>query len=163
MSSATSATRPNGSTTAHHDDVLSPNGNHLTQEPRPPPAPPVAATPGKKGGKAKKPIDSTETSKLLAQRISQLEHDAAGEKDQEAEIGACLLFFLGAVGGELFVRRGEGERRKKASCATRTRCTSETGTILKNTTLIPCVIDSNYVTHGIQYREMVPCPSKDRC
>lgn len=39
-------------------------------------------------------MDSTETSKLLAQRISQLEHDAAGEKDQEAEIGACLLFFL---------------------------------------------------------------------
>lgn len=90
MSSATSAPRPNGSTTTHHDDALSANGTHLTQEPRPPPAPPVAANPNKKGGKAKKPIDSTETSKLLAQRISQLEHDAAGEKDQEAEIGACL-------------------------------------------------------------------------
>ncbi|KAK2073676.1 hypothetical protein P8C59_007937 [Phyllachora maydis] len=39
-----------------------------------------------KKGKQKKPVDSTETSKLLAARISQLELDAAGEKDQEAEI-----------------------------------------------------------------------------
>lgn len=39
---------------------------------------------GKKG-KQKKP-EPTEASKLIAQRISQLELDAAGEKDQEAEI-----------------------------------------------------------------------------
>lgn len=32
--------------------------------------------------------DPNETSKLLAAKISQLEQDAAGEKDQEAEIGA---------------------------------------------------------------------------
>lgn len=83
-----SSTDPNSVTT---------NGHHvLSQEPRPPPAPPVAPaaapnTAGKKGGgKAAKKMDSSETSKLLAQRISQLEHDAAGEKDQEAEIGACL-------------------------------------------------------------------------
>lgn len=31
--------------------------------------------------------DPNETSKLLAAKISQLEQDAAGEKDQEAEIG----------------------------------------------------------------------------
>lgn len=78
-----------------NDAPVTTNGSHVpAQEPRPPPAPPAvpaAATPNKKGGKAKKPIDSTETSKLLAQRISQLEHDAAGEKDQEVEIGACLL------------------------------------------------------------------------
>lgn len=88
--------------------VVTTNGNHhhhvLSQEPRPPPAPPVAPAVGsaphphannKKGnggGKAaKKPLDQNETMKLMAQRISQLEHDAAGEKDQEAEIGACLL------------------------------------------------------------------------
>lgn len=89
------APHANGSTEAN---PVTTNGNHvLSQEPRPPPAPPVApaAAPGasskKVGGKAAKKMDSNETSKLLAQRISQLEHDAAGEKDQEAEIGACLL------------------------------------------------------------------------
>ncbi|KAJ4148578.1 hypothetical protein LMH87_003042 [Akanthomyces muscarius] len=44
--------------------------------------PPAA---GKKG-KAKKGVDSNEASRLLAARISQLEQDAAGEKDQELEI-----------------------------------------------------------------------------
>lgn len=47
---------------------------------------------GKKG-KQKKP-EPTEASKLIAQRISQLELDAAGEKDQEAEIGGCSPCFL---------------------------------------------------------------------
>lgn len=47
-----------------------------------------------KKGKQKKPVDSTETSKLLAARISQLELDAAGEKDQEAEIGGLQLLRL---------------------------------------------------------------------
>ncbi|KAI5282158.1 hypothetical protein KEM52_003761 [Ascosphaera acerosa] len=36
--------------------------------------------------KAKKTADPSETSKLLAAKISQLEQDAAGEKDQEIEI-----------------------------------------------------------------------------
>ncbi|KAK3185724.1 hypothetical protein K4F52_005589 [Lecanicillium sp. MT-2017a] len=40
---------------------------------------------GKKG-KAKKGMDSNEASRLLQARISQLEQDAAGEKDQELEI-----------------------------------------------------------------------------
>lgn len=40
-----------------------------------------------KKGKGKKASDPNETSKLLAAKISQLEQDAAGEKDQEAEIG----------------------------------------------------------------------------
>ncbi|ROW08925.1 hypothetical protein VMCG_03006 [Cytospora schulzeri] len=69
------------------DDAPAINGNHLVNnEPRPPPAPPSAAAPNKKDRKAKKAVDSNEASKLVAQRISQLEHDAAGEKDQEAEI-----------------------------------------------------------------------------
>ena len=43
-----------------------------------------------KKNKGKKVADPNETSKLLAAKISQLEQDAAGEKDQEAEIGAWL-------------------------------------------------------------------------
>ncbi|OKL64119.1 hypothetical protein UA08_00147 [Talaromyces atroroseus] len=39
-----------------------------------------------KKAKGKKMADPNETSKLLAAKISQLEQDAAGEKDQEAEI-----------------------------------------------------------------------------
>ncbi|KAH0425721.1 hypothetical protein CcaCcLH18_10766 [Colletotrichum camelliae] len=41
---------------------------------------------GLKKGKQKKAVDSNESAKLLAQRISQLEQESAGEKDQEAEI-----------------------------------------------------------------------------
>ena len=41
----------------------------------------------KKGNKSKKATDPHETGKLLAAKINQLELDAAGEKDQEAEIG----------------------------------------------------------------------------
>lgn len=52
--------------------------------------PPPAA--GKKA-KGKKAMDSTEASRLLQARISQLEQDAAGEKDQELEIGARRLVF----------------------------------------------------------------------
>lgn len=43
---------------------------------------------GAKKGKQKKATDPTEASKLIAAKISQLELDAAGEKDQEAEIGS---------------------------------------------------------------------------
>jgi hypothetical protein len=43
-----------------------------------------------KKAKGKKAADPNETSKLLAAKISQLEQDAAGEKDQEAEIGASV-------------------------------------------------------------------------
>ena len=46
-------------------------------------APPA---PTSKKGK-KKATDPNETGKLLAAKINQLELDAAGEKDQEAEIG----------------------------------------------------------------------------
>jgi hypothetical protein len=56
-------------------------------ETRPAPAPPTNGSNNKKP-KGKKAMDSSEASKLVAARISQLELDAAGEKDQEAEIGA---------------------------------------------------------------------------
>ncbi|KAJ6017900.1 hypothetical protein N7451_001279 [Penicillium sp. IBT 35674x] len=45
-----------------------------------------SATMGKKNNKGKKATDPSETSKLLAAKISQLEQDAVGEKEQEAEI-----------------------------------------------------------------------------
>ena len=48
----------------------------------PAPAPPTA-----KKSKGKKAPDPSETGKLLAAKINQLELDQAGEKDQEAEIG----------------------------------------------------------------------------
>lgn len=51
-----------------------------------------------KKNKGKKVADPNETSKLLAAKISQLEQDAAGEKDQEQEIGAfCPVFEVHAV------------------------------------------------------------------
>lgn len=52
-------------------------------------APPATAA-AKKG--KKKAADQNETGKLLAAKINQLELDAAGEKDQEAEIGTYQLW-----------------------------------------------------------------------
>jgi hypothetical protein len=43
--------------------------------------------PAPKKGKGKKAMDQNEAERLLKARISQLEQDQAGEKDQEAEIG----------------------------------------------------------------------------
>lgn len=58
--------------------------SNATQPPAPPP-------PAAKKAKGKKATDPNETGKLLAAKINQLELDAAGEKDQEAEIGGCSL------------------------------------------------------------------------
>lgn len=67
----------------------SPNGHNVpVQEPRPAPTPTTS-----KKGKGKKTLDSNEASKLVAARISQLEVDTAAEKEQEAEIGRCFLFY----------------------------------------------------------------------
>ncbi|KAK4191648.1 alpha-taxilin [Podospora australis] len=96
VTSATTAPRPatpiaNGtpSQPAAATEAGATTNGHVSHnhENRPAPAPPVAAVgaAGKKG-KQKKTPEPNEASKLIAQRISQLEHDAAGEKDQEAEI-----------------------------------------------------------------------------
>ena len=61
------------------------NGHASLPDAPAPSAAPTAST-GKKG-KSKKTTDPNETSKLLAAKINQLELDAAGEKDQDAEIG----------------------------------------------------------------------------
>jgi hypothetical protein len=47
-----------------------------------------SANASKKSKPKSKTTDPNEASKLIAAKISQLELDAAGEKDQEAEIGA---------------------------------------------------------------------------
>lgn len=80
---------------AHAPDDCLPNGHHVpVQEPRPAPTPTpnMASNPAGKKGKGKKTLDSNEASKLVAARISQLEVDTAAEKEQEAEIGRCILF-----------------------------------------------------------------------
>ncbi|KAB8304305.1 hypothetical protein EYC80_003716 [Monilinia laxa] len=59
---------------ANHTHADYPNGHHHHNDA------------GVKKGKQKKATDPSEASKLIAAKISQLELDAAGEKDQEAEI-----------------------------------------------------------------------------
>ncbi|KAI1946134.1 hypothetical protein LOZ57_003886 [Ophidiomyces ophidiicola] len=84
MATVSSQTHLSNPTTTPSSASTTPNLAHG----HPPPAKPSAMPPsgmGKKG-KGKKPADPSETSKLLAAKISQLEQDAAGEKDQEAEI-----------------------------------------------------------------------------
>ena len=67
-------------------DYINGHGN-LPDAPAPNAAPTAPAAPVPKKGKNKKAPDPNETGKLLAAKINQLELDAAGEKDQEAEIG----------------------------------------------------------------------------
>lgn len=64
--------------------------NKLSSAPAPPNSAAMqAGTTAKaaKKAKARKGVDPNETGKLLAAKINQLELDAAGEKDQEQEIG----------------------------------------------------------------------------
>ncbi|KAI0405226.1 myosin-like coiled-coil protein-domain-containing protein [Xylaria palmicola] len=80
---------PNGTASHIHDDPSLTNGAHVpVQEPRPAPAPTpaMASNAANKKAKAKKTLDSSEASKLVAARISQLEVDTAVEREQEAEI-----------------------------------------------------------------------------
>jgi hypothetical protein len=52
-------------------------------------ATPAAQVPKK--GKGKKVADPVDTNKLLEQTVARLERDAAGDREQEAEIGRCCL------------------------------------------------------------------------
>ncbi|KAI0431849.1 myosin-like coiled-coil protein-domain-containing protein [Xylaria sp. FL1042] len=81
------ASLSNGTASHAHDDPSSlANSHHVpVHEPRPAPTPTPAMASNKKG-KAKKALDSSEASKLVAARISQLEVDTAAEREQEAEI-----------------------------------------------------------------------------
>lgn len=55
----------------------------------------VSQLPTSKKAKGKKAADPSETGKLLAAKISQLELDAAGDKEQELEIGKVFSFING--------------------------------------------------------------------
>ena len=83
-STAPASSRPSPATNKNpSSDYI--NGHASLPDAPAPSAAPAAST-GKKG-KSKKTTDPNETGKLLAAKINQLELDAAGEKDQEAEIG----------------------------------------------------------------------------
>lgn len=69
-------------------DVSYTNGHHHHHHDGPNTSTHAASSNSSKKTKGKKPTDPNEASKLIAAKISQLELDAAGEKDQEAEIGA---------------------------------------------------------------------------
>jgi hypothetical protein len=73
----------------HHDAALT-NGHHHHHHHEGGGAPTHggSANASKKSKPKSKATDPNEASKLIAAKISQLELDAAGEKDQEAEIGA---------------------------------------------------------------------------
>lgn len=73
-----------------HGDASAVNGHHSHVHDHST-APNPGLSNASKKGKMKKTTDPNEASKLIAAKISQLELDAAGEKDQEAEIGASKL------------------------------------------------------------------------
>lgn len=70
-----------------HLDASYTNGHHHHHHHDTGAAPQPGSASMAKKGKQKKVADNSEASKLIAAKISQLELDAAGEKDQEAEIG----------------------------------------------------------------------------
>lgn len=74
-----------------HANTIQPSADNVRSPVLPVRTSPAMATNAMaKKAKGKKAADPNETSKLLAAKISQLEQDAAGEKDQEAEIGASV-------------------------------------------------------------------------
>lgn len=90
--SSRSSSIANGVPNHVHTESAYTNGHHHHHHDAGAAHQPMASNAAKKG-KGKKATDPNETSKLLAAKISQLELDAAGEKDQEAEIGGSILLF----------------------------------------------------------------------
>jgi hypothetical protein len=78
----------NGAGSHSHSDATSNNGHHHHNHEGSGPANQAGLSNASKKAKPRKTADPNEASKLIAAKISQLELDAAGEKDQEAEIGA---------------------------------------------------------------------------
>jgi hypothetical protein len=74
---------------SYPSDSALPNGHHHHHQDSAN-TPTNSAASMQKKTKAKKMTDPNEASKLIAAKISQLELDAAGEKDQEAEIGGYI-------------------------------------------------------------------------
>lgn len=75
------------------DRSLDTNRSASVSAPAPMPSTqPAAASAAPKKGKSKKPTDPSEQQKQIQAKIAQLELDAAGDREQEAEIGAyCPL------------------------------------------------------------------------
>jgi hypothetical protein len=74
-------------TLASHTATMANSSNNTSHAATP------AALPPKKG-KGKKTADPVDTNKLLEQTVARLERDAAGDREQEAEIGRCWPRFL---------------------------------------------------------------------
>lgn len=96
QTSASAASRTasavNGVPVHSHNDPSYTNGHsHQHHHHHEPPQQQPALTGVSKKGKNRKAADPNEASKLIAAKISQLESDAAGEKDQEVEIGALKI------------------------------------------------------------------------
>lgn len=70
-----------------HSDTAYTNGHHHSHQDGSNNHGSAGASTTAKKAKSKKATDPNEASKLIAAKISQLEIDAAGEKDQEVEIG----------------------------------------------------------------------------
>ena len=90
------AQQPTSSSSARPSPVVNGNANseYINGHGALPESPASTAAPVSlptKKQKNKKAADPSETGKLLAAKINQLEHDAAGEKDQEAEIGGLTF------------------------------------------------------------------------
>lgn len=86
MSTAASSRAPSIPAIHSHPESAYTNGHHH-HHPHDAGAMHSAANTAKKLGKQKKATDPNEASNLIAAKISQLESDAAGDKEQEAEIG----------------------------------------------------------------------------
>jgi hypothetical protein len=84
--------------------------------------PAAAAGTSSKKGKQKKPVDSNEATKLLQARISQLEQNAAEEKDLDAEMGGPTVLTqfmvpeISLTEGVCRTRGEEGEPRPGTAC-----------------------------------------------
>lgn len=76
-----------------------------TQQARAPAPAPATAPVSKKAAKGKKNTDPADASKQIAARLAQLEQDAAGDKEQEAEIGASVYSSMVGTLRDLLGRR----------------------------------------------------------
>lgn len=96
--SSRAASTVNSGTGHVHSDAGSSSGHHHHHHEAAGTSASTVASNNAKKSKSKKATDPNEASKLIAAKIAALEQDAAGEKDQEAEIGACSLQFTASHG-----------------------------------------------------------------
>ena len=102
-SSQPATTASNPRITAHATTAADYSNGHSGLS-DPPTSASIPQLPTAKKAKGKKAADPNETGKLLAAKINQLELDAAGDKEQELEIGR--LFFLHQFSESVPCRKG---------------------------------------------------------